>query len=239
MSDLTIIAVSNQTPDSRHNYLFDESMASIRRYGLEPVLIGQGEYQGLGSRPRILKHAIESGKVPTPYMLFMDAWDIVFQDSPEEVLEWHRDRTHLLTWNAEKNCFPAIWMADRHPKTNSPWKYLNSGFAVGETQAFLLALEAMHADEIADDHTNVWGKRIEPCCQFHWMREFILQSVPMALDTQCEICQTMHGVTPDELDFSGPKIKNVVTGSKPIALHLNGSSRNEWAREPILRKLGL
>ena len=251
MKELTILCISNRVPEQPY-YCYHEFFASCRKYGIEPVVIGAGpgEYGGLGSRPRLIKKAIETGLVPTEHMLFADCWDIVFAEDPRAVLAWFLDfgdagRTTdpadmmaRIVWNAEKNCFPDGSLADKHPKTESPFRYLNSGFGIGETSAFLEACNEMKADEIPDDHTRPDGSRCEPCCQDYWMRALLFGQVPMALDTQTTACLPLCGVEASELDFSGKHIANLVTGSEPMAFHFNGGAKTAGLREPILAKLG-
>lgn len=252
--DLTIVAISNREPTEKNCYA--EFLASARKYGYEPVIIGgdhyiqdgkfpaNPEYGGLGTRPRILKRAIEQGKAPTKYMLFSDAWDVVFARDPGECVDYIISHSCDIVWNAEKNCFPDGWRAGQHPDTSSPYKYLNSGFAIGTTDSFLTALRDMHADEITDDYTNIDGVRIQPCCQAYWMREYImsvmgLTRVSIGIDRECRIAQTMHLVTGDELEFiDGGWIRNKEFGFQPTAYHFNGSARDQPTYEKILKHLG-
>jgi len=251
MKDITIVCVSNRRPEPDY-YCYDEFFASCRKFGFEPVVMGgePGEYGGLGSKPRLIKQAIEAARVPTEHMLVVDCWDIVFAEDPSAVLQWYLDfgdagRTEdpadmaaRIVWNAEKNCFPDGSLAASHPPTSSPFRYLNSGFGIGETSAFLAALIAMEADTIPDDHTTPAGKRVEPCDQDYWMRALINGPVPMALDTQTTACLALCGVEPVDLDLTGPRICNLVTGSEPMAFHFNGGAKTGGLREPILAKLG-
>lgn len=252
MKDLTILCVSNREPTEPY-YCYDEFFASCRKYGFEPVVVGDkpGEYGGLGSRPRLIKSAIERGLVPTEHLLFADCWDLVFAADPRGVLEWFLKRPEIkwhgvspvipqIIWNAEKNCFPDGSLAAKHPDTPSPYKYLNSGFGIGETEGFLDALEDMKADEIPDDHVGADGRKVEPCCQDYWMRSLLFgEVVPMALDTGAEACNALCGVASEELDFTGERILNKVTGSAPMAFHFNGGAKTGGLREQILKHLGL
>ena len=70
-------------------------------------------------------------------------------------------------------------------------------------------------------------------------KEFLKQPVKMALDYQQTIAQSMHEVEEHELDFSGDRIRNVETNATPSIIHMNGGSKDKWAREPILSHLKL
>lgn len=236
--DLTIVAISNKEPTEKNCYA--EFLASARKYGYEPVIIGgdPGEYGGLGTRPRILKRAIEQGRVPTKYLLFSDAWDVVFAQSPDEALARFLGFEAGIVWNSEKNCFPDAWLADKHPPV-VPYRFLNSGFGVGETSIFLASLRDMHADEITGDYTNLDGARINPCCQNYWMREFLFGRQSIRLDYNCTIAQTMHLVDEDELSFeANDKIRNKLFRVCPVAFHFNGNAREQSAYDRVLKHLG-
>jgi hypothetical protein len=170
--------------------------------------------------------------VKDDYIIFTDAWDVVFQQTPALIYE-HLNKNKII-WNAEKNCFPDPKLADKFPETKTPYRYLNSGFSCGRTQLYLDAIKEM--GDIPDDHDED-GKRVEPNDQLFWQRQYLYGNVPMALDSRAEICQTLAGVEESELDFSGPLIRNKESGSIPICFHLNGS-KERW-KEKICNHLNL
>lgn len=237
---MKVVTVANKRPVEPY-YLYDEFLTSLARHGHEPLILGAGpgEYGGLGSKQRLLKQAIESGRVDDERMIFCDAFDVLFVDSPELIgdlaIEFFDDR---LVYNAEKNCFPDPSLADRHPQTKSQFRYLNSGFAVGRTCDFMAMLDWIRADEIPNDSRNPDGSGNHPNDQDYVMRAFVSGDLPMALDTQGIICQTLCGVDESEFDFSGEQIENLVTGSWPCAFHANGNAKDSGVMAPILRKLG-
>lgn len=60
--DITLVAVANRKPTAPY-YTYDEFFATARRFGFEPTIIGTrpGEYQGLGSKPKLLRDALSKG----------------------------------------------------------------------------------------------------------------------------------------------------------------------------------
>ncbi len=123
------------------------------------------------------------------------------------------------------------------PECKTSYRYLNSGFSVGFVEDYVRLLENMHLEQIPDDYVAENGDRIGPNDQLYYQQQFLAQPVTMALDSHCEIAQTLHGVGPDELDFSGERIRNVETGSYPLVFHANGA-KEVW-KDKILEKLGL
>ena len=64
------------------------------------------------------------------------------------------------------------------------------------------------------------------------------QPVLMTLDSRGDLCQTCSGCALEEFDLTGPRIKNVATGTEPLVWHFNGGSKNDLM--PLfLKKLGL
>ncbi len=228
---MQVVTCANKSPTAPY-YLFDEFKTSLAKYGIEPIILGWGEHWGgLGSKPRMLKKAIESGRITSEDMIFCDAFDVVFLGDPHDI-----PSHSTLLYNAEKNCFPDGTLADKHPDTPYPYKYLNSGLSIGKTQSYLDMLIEMKADEIPDDH-QVNGQWVNPNDQDNVMRQFLFGSVPMKLDSGCGYFQTMIMVEEGELTFED-KITNQVTGSSPIVFHFNGPSKEGCYRDRVLARLG-
>lgn len=233
-SAMQIVTVCSHFPKEDY-YCHRAFFFSLEKWGYVATNIGHDtRYKGLGSKPRLLKEAIESGLVADEYIIFCDAWDVVFQQTPALIYE-HLNNGKI-TFNAEKNCFPRSDWADKFPESKTPYRYLNSGFSCGPTALYYQALKEMKAEEIPDDH-QVDGKWITPNDQEYWQKQYLWGNVPMALDTGARMCQTLAGVEESELDFSEPLIKNRELGSTPICFHLNGR-KEEW-KPKILGHLGL
>lgn len=237
---MKVITVANKKPAEPY-YLFDEFLTSLKRHGHEPLILGWGEpWGGLGAKPRLLKKAIEIGRITDERMIFADSFDLVFACSPEIIdehaLEFYGEE---IVWNAEKSCFPDQSLAEKHPTSPTSFKYLNSGFGIGRTEDFLRMLEWMKADEIPDDSRDAEGYGIHPNDQDFVMRALVSGELGMKLDHHAILCQTLCGVEESELDFSGPFIANRETGSFPCVFHFNGPGKTNGLADPILRKLKL
>jgi len=232
-----IVTVSNRRPAQSY-YCYDQFYKSLQ--GITPLVLGQHGYQGLGDKPKFLYRAIKDGLIKEPHIIFCDSWDLVFASHPDEVYDrFFSFNTHIVI-SSEKNCFPADLKGeyDKLPSTSS-YKYLNSGMIVGETDAIFHALEVMDAENLPNDYVNPNGSMTHINDQALWMELFLKQPVPMVLDYKQELCNTLHSVHLEDLDFSETRIENKETGSYPCSLHFNGNSKTSGLREPLLKHLNL
>lgn len=235
------MTVANKRPTQPY-YCFDEFFKSLQ--GEEITILGStpGEYGGLGSKPRLLYSAIKSGEIKEKYLIFCDCFDLVFATKPVELFE------HFLKFNvpvvvsAEKNCFPAD-LKDEYDKLDnfgSPYRYLNSGMIVGETDAVLACLEEMDAKNIPNDYWSAEQNcMINPNDQFEWMKIFLKQPVKIELDYGQLLCNTLHSVKLEDLEFDEFGIMNKECGCYPMSFHMNGSAKTDGLRKPILKHLKL
>ncbi len=126
-SSLSIIAVADKVPT--HDYLvrgFSAFLRSSKRYGYEPIILGMGEpWRGLGSKPKLLKKAIEDGTITTDRIIFADAYDVWFATSPDEINAEYEFFDCDIVWNAEKNCFPDASLAESFVDHGTSFRYLN------------------------------------------------------------------------------------------------------------------
>lgn len=235
-----IVTVANKIPTQSY-YTFHEHFRSLK--GEVPLVLGvnAGEYGGLGSKPRLLFKAIKENKIKADHIIFCDCFDLVFAVEPKQLFLKYLQFASPFVISAEKNCFPAD-TKDDYDKLgedfDSPYKYLNSGMIVSETKAMLAVLESMDAKNIPNDYWD-GQKMVNPNDQEYYQKEFIKQPVPMVLDRYQILCNTLHDVTADELDFEGERIFNKTTKTFPCSFHLNGGAKTGGLREPILEKLKL
>lgn len=243
-----VVTIANHRPRESH-YIFDEMKRSVQRFGFDPVVLGWGErWGGLGSKPRILKAGIESGKVSADTIVFIDAFDVVLASSPRVIAEEFKSETVDVVWGAERNFWHRNWEEDYRsmdelkpsfPDTPSGFNYLNSGFCVAKTQAMYSLLESMNVADIPDDHTGANGKACHPCDQSYYGRAFckVPQAVPMKVDTECRYVANLHSVSTEDIEFGLAGIRLLPTGTLPMAFHFNGGSKTDGLMGPILSAL--
>lgn len=243
MSEKTfsIVTCCNRIPTEDY-YCLPSYIKSLQ--GHTPIVLDEsfgGRWMGLGSKPKWLYKAISEKIINTHYILFTDCWDFVFTENPTELMRTYFNRFGApLVFSSEKNCFPDDTKEDydKLPHTSS-YKYLNSGMIVGETEAMYELLKFMKPEEIVDDYRMENGQNFHTNDQFLYQQAFLQQPVQMQLDYNQLLCNTLHEVKPEELDFTSGKIKNIETGSYPLSMHMNGSGKTNGCREPILKHLNL
>ncbi len=239
MSDYKVVSISDRKPTAWY-YLFEEFFRSLN--DTPPMVLMPEYWGGLSTKPKVLYQAIMQKLIDTKYMIFCDCWDLVFATTPNEVLERYLTFNSPIVISSEKNCFPDDLKAD-FDKLDPPtiYKYLNSGFIVGETEAILACLEAMDLPNLEDDHYDPINQcNVHPNDQFEWMKIFVNQPVKIELDYYQALSQTLHDTSIDDFDLSKSRIRNVHTNSKPCAFHFNGGSKdNMQLRTPILEHLKL
>lgn len=240
MSEYKLVTVANRRPTENY-YTFDEFFKSL--HGEQIFVLGTqpNEYGGLGSKPRLLYNAIKGGLFnDVKHLIFCDCFDLVFAVEPSRLFRKYKQFAAPLVISSEKNCFPSDLKDefDAMHKGESPYKYLNSGMVVGEVEAMLTVLESMDAKNIPNDYWD-GEKMVNPNDQEYYQKEYLKQPVPIVLDTYQILCNTLHDVTADELDFSGERIANKTTKTYPCSFHLNGGAKTGGLREPILNHLKL
>lgn len=236
----TLVTVCTHMPQESY-FCLNEYFKSTNN---EPVLLldtGFHSYTGLGSKPKMLYKAIKEKAINTYYTLFTDCFDFVFSKNPSNLMCQFFNRFGApLVISSEKNCFPDT-LRNEYDALNPPtsYAYLNSGMIAGETEALLACLEAMDLKNVPEDYRMENGQNFHVNDQELWQQLFLKQPVNIALDYQQILCNTLHSVKLEDLDFNGEQIKNIETGEYPASFHLNGSAKTDGLRNPILQKLGL
>lgn len=234
----TIFAVCNRLPIEPY-YCYGEWERSTEGMNKLVVSYVGTHYTGLCDKAKFLYRAIKFDHIKTEYVIVCDCWDLVFCATPEEIISKFLEFDCDLVISGERNCFPADLKDeyDKLPATSS-FKYLNSGMIVGRTDKMLELLEAMKVEEIPNDYWD-GEKNIHFNDQFEYQKIFLQQPVNIKLDYDCVLSIPLHQVSIDDLDFSGDRIVVKETNSKPCTLHMNGSSKTDGLREPILKHLNL
>lgn len=236
-----IVTIANHFPTQ--DYYCHKSL--FKSVGDNEILIlgtGNMEYTGLSDKPRILYNAIKEGKISEKYIVFVDAFDVIFADTVESIMDKFKAFNCPIVIGAERNCFPSNFKKeyDRLQHTSS-FKYLNSGVIIGETEAILTVLEAMDAPNLPRDYQdNIKGYTHHFNDQANYMDLYLRQPVKMKLDYQCLIVQNMQDVVEKDIEFlDNGKIKNTETNTIPFIIHWNGSSKSGFSMQPILKHLNL
>ena len=245
---IQVVTVMGKKPDPVKEWYYRPELMirSCQKFGYTPVILGQkeGEYRGLGSKAKLLKKALHDGTITASHILFVDAFDIVFGASPLDVVNEFLAMQAVIPahpsiiWSSERACFSDASLAPLHPPCKSSFKYLNSGFSVGESGGFRKFYAEFDPDEMIDDYQDAQGTWHFMDDQNHAMVAFLKGSLSMALDTNCRICQNYCDVLPEEIEISDKGIRNIETDTYPLIHHFNGPSKSGPMVDPILKRLG-
>lgn len=207
------------TPAERqHDPFLGALLASARSRGFSSVLAG---HRRLWTRyfnaykifllDDLLKHVPDEEIV-----LFTDAFDVCFINdaSPARVEERFRSFHAPVVFSAESNCYPSE-LAARYPATHATYPYLNSGCFVG----YAWALRA-----ICDDltHPVSWGT-LRFCDQNTYSRHYLNTHDRIVLDSEAVLFQS--ALVLDDIECTPERIRNRVTGTEPLLLHMNGDKQ--------------
>lgn len=224
-TEFEIITVSSHRP-SEWYYCYDEFFKSAQVHGHEVTVLGQnGEYKGLISKPKILKAYLDAKLPRKKNVIFADCWDLLFLRDPSEAFDlW--DKKSIL-FNSELTLFPRGDLLEAFPDGGSPYRFLNSGFFIGEWDQIRDLLTKMKLEEIPDDFRKPDGSMHHENDQEYYLQAYADKLVPMTLDSQCQVCQTLHAVPKEEIELiSWDRFKNVRTGSEPPIAHANGGGKD-------------
>lgn len=232
-----VIAVANKWPEADY-YCFSEFIESLEKWGCAPSILGMGEkWGGLMTKPRLLINYLKN-ECKSEAVICVDAFDAVFAKDPQVIVdEWLTASGGKWTAGAERNCFPDQSLADKHPESDSSYRYLNSGFIISTKDDMIAVLESMNLDSIPDD--GVDPDNWHPNDQHYYMVEFLKQPVTMGLDTGTRYVWNLCGVDQSNFDFGVDVPINRETSNAPGVYHFNGGSKTDGMQEKILKHLKL
>jgi hypothetical protein len=235
---VSVVTVSNRLPTEPY-YHFSAMMHSWRRFGVEPTVLGMDEpWYGLVTKPRLLRKWLMDGKCDADCLIFVDAWDSVAIVHPDEIAnDWS---TYGRPWicGSEKALFPA-GDESKWPACASSYRFLNSGAIIATPEDMLKSLDAMAPDDLPNDHEREDGSQFHSNDQEYFQQLFLKQPIPMRLDTECRFIWNLCDVDISEYEFSGEKVRNKETGTWPMIVHANGSSKQSPGFLRILQTLRL
>lgn len=143
-------------------------------------------------------------------VLYTDAFDTIAFGTQEEVLSKFTGKMFI---SCEKACYPYPNRAKDYPESQTPWKYVNGGGWIAESD-YLKHLFKTHNP---GDHDQVW-----------LMETFLKNQSEIKLDNNCEIFQTIAFSLQDEWQKKEDRWLNVGTQTFPVFFHGNGRTEMNW-----------
>lgn len=215
---MQVVTIASHEPKEDY-YSYQEFLASLKRFDIEPIVLKDG-YAGLGCKPLMLHKAILAGMIKDEQMVFVDAFDVIFQRDPRELPILDK-----LVFGAERNCFPDASLTTRFAKSDHGFCFLNSGFSFGPTRLYLDAINAMPKEDLQPDRQNLDGSWNNPNDQLTWQRMFLGGQMPMQLDVNAEFVLNVYGVENEEVIEREGMIYFVKTSNAPFCFHMNGAKQ--------------
>lgn len=232
MKRIPVIAVSDKVPVAPY-YCYQEFHESLARFGHEATILGMDQpYRGMMDR---LKRPLAHMKsIFAEVVIICDCWDMIFLESPAAMAERFRGFGKAIVFSSERTLFPAKDYG-AYPAGTTDSRYLNAGFIIGEREALIALFEHLDVANQPEDSVDDDGKWTHYSEQELLHHAFVEQFVPMTLDYESALCQSMFKTKPGEIEL-GEQCRNTLTGSHPMALHWNGPAKTE---APILPAEGV
>jgi hypothetical protein len=193
--------------DVSNKKLYD-LMTSADKFGWNLEIIVT-EWKGFGTKLIETYNYLQKNPQITEF-IFVDAYDVIALSTPKEVIEKIKDRTKMLI-SVEKNCWPKSELASQYPKTDSEWKYINSGSYYSPSKLFIDMVEANPPLYIDDD-------------QLWLTNQFLNNPNDKVLDYDCEVFQAYSFIADDDFGYENKRLQNLKTKSQPVLIHSNGKT---------------
>ena len=173
--------------------------------------------QGGGQKINLIREHIGNLPDDAP-VLFIDGYDGLFIDNAETIKERFLGFDCDILFAAEKNCWPDASMWILFPKSETPYRYLNSGLFMGKAGS-LKSFFNMRIDDKDDDQLWIQQKFLEP------------NGLNIKLDYEGYVFQC-----DDEVKVEGSQISNGMCF--PCVYHGNGGDEAKQRYESLARHLG-
>lgn len=186
---------------------------SAARVGVEIVRFREGEPWPNDFRVGKLVHGLECVKAlpdDVTHVMFVDSNDSVFLAGPEEIVEKYTLKECSIVLQGEKNCYPDKNLVPMYPPPRTPWRFVNSGGWIGTRDDAEVLLERVFA-------------LAEYCDQLCWSRAYVSQYIPVDVDENCQIFQSMYLQEPGDFRLADGRLENLKTGGRPCVAHWNGT----------------
>jgi hypothetical protein len=241
--ELTVLSyASHKGSDDR----FCQSVESFLQHGYRYHLIGWGtKLKSLNDKVYGSVVAVRELE-DSAMVLFVDAYDVLVQAYPLELLERFRAFNRSLVVGAEKGCWPFVqfkpeevkrrvpaalpdsadgrYVCDHYfPPSPTTQRYLNSGAWMGRAgkakELFGLLQGRLRASQHGDDQE-----------EFTYIYTGGKMKDSLALDFHSRLVKNMHASDDDwEVAASG-RLRDKLHGTEPLLWHFNGGSKPQWPR---------
>ena len=169
---------------------------------------------GGGQKVNLLKEYIQD--LPNEdLILFTDAFDVFYADDINTIYERYRDLSAKVIFGAELYCWPQEDLADAHPPSKTPYRYLNSGNFMGTVQELKRMLRYNQIKDDEDDQLFFQNIFITNTSRIKIGDE---NAFDIRLDYECYLFQTHD----EDVEILNGQLHNPKTLCCPCIYHGNG-----------------
>ena len=216
--DKTVHYITVSTKDTPE---LQRLIKSAKKYGwnlevlgldLDTTNLGHSKGGKFGMKLRYPKEYLKD-KNDNDILLFSDAWDVMVLDTPEQLINKYKSFNKDIVISAENACWPDGSRELEYLDTkNEPFPYLNSGGYVGKVGTLKQIFNNYNDDDIDD--------------QRFWTDMYFKNRDKIVLDSKAVIFLSMHDVKQEDFQFDNEKFTYKETGTNPILVHGNGTSKS-------------
>ena len=166
----------------------------------------------------------------TDIVCFIDAYDVLVNNTENQILEKFYSYQSNLLIGAELNCYPDLYKK-YFQETSTNAKYVNSGGYIGYVHSIKHLFNWKTSNEIVNISRNGGDQTyfIE-----YYLNNYLNPGLNIKLDDKSLIFQNMHLIDWNELDFIDGRLHNRVLDTWPCFIHFNGGTWQQQNRENIM-----
>jgi hypothetical protein len=185
---------------------------TVQLYGIGQQFIPHGA----DAQIKELAFLMSAEKV-ADYVLVTDCRDVLFQAGETEIMDKFNSYKQALVMSAERGCWPPDPEIERLYGGRDPngYDYVNAGQYIGEwyyVRACLRHLLNEYRGKDGADNSQGW-----------WPHARLRGELDFALDSRCEIFQTMSGGASGHVFTIDKRVMNECTHTFPCSIHFNGN----------------
>jgi len=212
---------------------FCRAVESAIRHGVELIILGWGiKWRGLSQKLEAA-HAYASALPSNDVILFTDAFDVMFTNSPDIILKEFESMDGDIIFAGECGCWPHVTIDrgrpcfESYPQSPTPYRYLNSGTWIGRAGRAAEMLAAV-IKEAGKDFANANDQKLVADM-------FMEKRYGLRLDYHARLFQSMHMTFDKPLPYCNPaedievvgdgRFHNKRTHSSPSVFHFNGGGK--------------
>src|SRR5208282_1471701 len=206
MKSLTVISAAFYEDISK----YQELSKSCERFGLNLYLYGVGEPMTTLADAKVNRLILEIEELDSAYFLVTDFSDSFVMTDEAEIMEKYFKFNSAIVASADRqekdgdSHYPQCLFRDAYPKSDTKWRYCNSGGYIGSKQKILDLLKEMNSIKWQDKYKQYvplyrlsdWNND-----QFRMSIVHLTSNHQIKVDVGCDLFQTMNLALPGEMEW--------------------------------------